>query len=188
MADTKTNRDIKYINRDFDSLRSSLIEFSKTYFPTTYNDFGPNSPGSMFIEMASYVGDVLSFYLDNQIQETFLQYARQEPNLYDLAYMMGYKPKATGVAIVDIDIYQKIPAKNVGGVYVPDYDYALLITNNTIVGSNTGNSTRFLIQDPIDFSFSSSLDPTEVTVYEVDGFDPSSFLLKKNTKSNLSYT
>jgi len=183
MADTKTNRDIKYINRDFDSLRSSLIEFSKTYFPTTYNDFGPNSPGSMFIEMASYVGDVLSFYLDNQIQETFLQYARQEPNLYDLAYMMGYKPKATGVAIVDIDIYQKVPAKNVGGVYVPDYDYALLITNNTIVGSNTGNPTRFLIQDPIDFSFSSSLDPTEVTVYEVDGFDPSSFLLKKTRRA-----
>jgi hypothetical protein len=183
MADTKTNRDIKYINRDFDSLRSSLIEFSKTYFPTTYNDFGPNSPGSMFIEMASYVGDVLSFYLDNQIQETFLQYARQEPNLYDLAYMMGYKPKATGVAIVDIDIYQKVPAKDVGGVYVPDYDYALLITNNTIVGSNTGNSTRFLIQDPIDFSFSSSLDPTEVTVYEVDGSDPSSFLLKKTRRA-----
>ena len=162
MADNKINRDIKYINRDFDSLRSSLIEFSKTYFPTTYNDFGPNSPGSMFIEMASYVGDVLSFYLDNQIQETFLQYVRQEPNLYDLAYMMGYKPKATGVAVVDIDIYQKVPSKNVGGIYVPDYDYALLVSSNTIVGSNTGNSTRFLIQDPIDFSFSSSLDPTIV--------------------------
>jgi hypothetical protein len=183
MADTKTNKDIKYINRDFDSLRSSLIEFSKTYFPTTYNDFSPNSPGSMFIEMASYVGDVLSFYLDNQIQETFLQYARQEPNLYDLAYMMGYKPKATGVAIVDVDIYQKVPAKNVDGTYIPDYDYALLITNNTIVGSNTGNSTRFLIQDPIDFSFSSSLDPTEVTIYEVTGPIPSSFLLKKTRKA-----
>jgi len=183
MADNKINRDIKYINRDFDSLRSSLIEFSKTYFPTTYNDFGPNSPGSMFIEMASYVGDVLSFYLDNQIQETFLQYARQEPNLYDLAYMMGYKPKATGVAVVDIDIYQKVPAKIVGGIYVPDYDYALLISNNTILGSNTGNSTQFLIQDPIDFSFSSSLDPTVVTVYEVVGSNPSSFLLKKTRKA-----
>jgi len=184
MADIKTNKDIKYINRDFDSLRSSLIEFSKTYFPTTYNDFSPNSPGSMFIEMASYVGDVLSFYLDNQIQETFLQYARQESNLYDLAYMMGYKPKATGVAIVDIDIYQKVPAKDNGsGVYVPDYDYALLINNNAIVGSNTGNPIKFLIQDPIDFSFSSSLDPTEITVYEVIGSDPSSFLLKKRRKA-----
>ena len=89
MANT-TNRDIKYINRDFDTLRNSLIEFSRTYFPTTYNDFSPNSPGSLFIEMASYVGDVLSFYLDNQIQETYLQKARQTTNLYALAYSRSY--------------------------------------------------------------------------------------------------
>jgi hypothetical protein len=85
---TNSNKDIKYIDRDFDTLKNGLIEFSKTYFPNTYNDFSPSSPGSMFIEMASYVGDILSFYIDNQVQETFLQYARQEPNLYDLAYMM----------------------------------------------------------------------------------------------------
>ncbi len=72
-----TNRDIKYINRDFGSLRQSLINFSKTYFPSTYNDFTPSSPGMMFMEMSSYVGDVLSFYQDNQFQETFLQYARE---------------------------------------------------------------------------------------------------------------
>ena len=52
----------------------------------------------------------LSFYLDNQIQETFLQYARQESNLYDLAYMMGYKPQVTTVATVDVDVYQQVPA------------------------------------------------------------------------------
>ena len=56
----------------------------------------------LFIEMASYVGDVLSFYLDNQIQETFIQYARQEKNLFDLAYMLGYKPKVNTAATVDI--------------------------------------------------------------------------------------
>ncbi len=60
----KTNRDIKYINRDFESFRSRLIEFSQTYFPSTYNDFSPTSPGMMFMEQSSYVGDVLSFYLD----------------------------------------------------------------------------------------------------------------------------
>jgi len=75
MAETK---DIKYINRDFNDFRSSLINFSQTYFPSTYNDFSQNSPGSLFIEMASYVGDVLSFYLDNQVQETFLQYADRD--------------------------------------------------------------------------------------------------------------
>ncbi len=183
MADTKINRDIKYINRDFDSLRNALIQYSRTYFPTTYNDFSPNSPGSLFMEMAAYVGDVLSFYLDNQVQETFLQYARQEPNLYELAYMMGYVPKATGVAIVDIDFYQQIPAKLEGGVYVPDYNYALLIAENTVVNSTLGNSTQFLIQDSLDFSFSSSLDPTEVSVYSTSGGDAQYFLLKKTRKA-----
>ncbi len=67
-----TNRDVKYLNRDFNSFRNSLIEFSQTYFPSTYTDFSPASPGMLFIEMASYVGDVLSFYLDNQIQEGLL--------------------------------------------------------------------------------------------------------------------
>jgi hypothetical protein len=183
MADTKINRDIKYINRDFDSLRNALIQYSRTYFPTTYNDFSPNSPGSLFMEMAAYVGDVLSFYLDNQVQETFLQYARQEPNLYELAYMMGYVPKATGVAIVDIDFYQQIPAKSEGGVYVPDYNYALLIAENTVVNSTLGNSTQFLVQDSLDFSFSSSLDPTEVSVYSTSGGDAQYFLLKKTRKA-----
>ena len=78
------NRDIKYINRDFSSFRQRLIEFSKTYFPLTYNDFTPASPGMMFIEQASYVGDVLSFYLDNQFQETFVQYAQQTNNVFEL--------------------------------------------------------------------------------------------------------
>ena len=64
----------------------------------------------MFMEMASYVGDVLSFYQDNQIQETFTQYARQTPNLYQLAYMIGYKPKATGAAVADITVFCVVPA------------------------------------------------------------------------------
>ncbi len=89
------NRDIKYINKDFNELRQALINFTKTYFPTTYTDFSPASPGMAFMEMAAYVGDILSFYQDNQIQETFLQFARQTNNLYELAYMFGYKPNDT---------------------------------------------------------------------------------------------
>ena len=98
MADLK--RDIKYINRDFDDFRSALIEYSKTYFPNTYNDFSNTSTGMLFMEMASYVGDVLSFYLDNQIQETFIQHARQTQNLFNLSYMLGYTPKVTTASTV----------------------------------------------------------------------------------------
>ena len=178
-----TNKDIKYINRDFDTLRSGLIEFSKTYFPNTYNDFSPSSPGSMFLEMDSYVVDILSFYVDNQIQETFLQYARQESNLYDLAYMMGYKPRATGASTVEVDIYQQIPSKNNAGTLTPDWSYALIIQPNAVVSSNLGENTKFLLQDAVDFKVSSSLDPTEVSVYTTAGGDVDHFLLKKTRKA-----
>ena len=80
---------IRYLNRDFNSIRSQLINYSQTYFPNTYTDFSDSSPGIMFMEQAAYVSDVLSFYLDNQIQETYLQYARQFSNLYDLAYILA---------------------------------------------------------------------------------------------------
>jgi hypothetical protein len=177
------NKDIKYINKDFSELKQSLINFTKTYFPTTYNDFSPSSPGMAFMEMAAYVGDVLSFYQDNQIQETFLQYARQTNNLYELAYMFGYKPNVTGVASVNIDIYQQIPAISDGGTQVPDFSYALYFAPNSSVRSNTNTPINFIIQDPIDFSVSNSLDPTEITVYSTSGNQPNYFLLKKTRKA-----
>lgn len=184
MAVNNTKKDIKYINKDFTELRASLIDYAKTYFPTTYNDFTPASPGMMFMEMAAYVGDVLSFYLDNQFQENFLQYARQTNNLFELAYMFGYKPTVTQVATTEIDFYQQVPSKNVAGTYVPDYDYALFIPTNTTVSSTTlFNTPTFLIEDPVDFTVSSSQDPTEVTVYSTSGGNPTYYLLKKTRKA-----
>jgi hypothetical protein len=180
------NRDIRYINRDFSDFKNSLIEYSKTYFPNTYNDFSPTSTGMLFIEMASYVGDVLSFYLDNQIQETFIQYARQTENLYSMAYALGYTPKVTTVASVNIDFYQQVPAKTVGLETVPDFDYCLIIPENTQITSNSNSSQLFLIEDVIDFSSSSSLDPTEISVYQITGTTPTYFLLKKTRKATSS--
>jgi len=178
-----TIKDIKYLNKDFTELRSSLVNYAKTYFPTTYNDFTPASPGMMFMEMAAYVGDVLSFYLDNQFQETYLQYARQTNNLYELAYMFGYKPNVTGVALADINFYQQVPAILSGSSYVPDFNYSLYIEPNATVTSNLNSNISFLVGDPIDFSVSSSGDPTEVTIYQIAGSIPQSFLLKKTRKS-----
>lgn len=176
-------RDIKYLNKDFSVLRASLIDYAKTYFPTTYNDFSPSSPGMMFMEMAAYVGDVMSFYLDNQIQETYIQYARQTDNLFELAYMFGYKPNVTGVATTTIDFYQQIPSKLSASAYIPDFDYALLIGNNAVVSSTSNNEVKFLVQDSIDFSVSSSQDPTEVTIFQTAGNNPVSYLLKKSRQA-----
>jgi hypothetical protein len=130
------------------------------------------------MEQASYVGDVLSFYLDNQFQENFIQYAQQTNNVFELAYMFGYKPKTTGVAQSPIDFYQQLPAKTVSGSVVPDYDYAITIGENSTISPQNGSP--FIIQDKLDFSVSSSQDPTEVSVYQISGNTPQYFLLKKS--------
>ena len=174
-------RNIEYLNKNFSDYRSQLINYSQTYFPQTYTDFSETSPGMMFIEQAAYVGDVLSFYLDNQIQENFLQYARQTSNLYDLSYMYGYKPKVTGLASVELSFYQLVPSKIeiVGSdtLYVPDFDYALNIGANTV--AQTQNGISFTIEDPIDFTVSSSLDITDISIAQISNNNPTYYLLKK---------
>ena len=175
------SQDIKYLNRDFPSFRQRLIEYTKTYFPNTYTDFSPTSPGMMVMEQSAYVGDVLSFYLDNQIQENFIQYAQQTNNLYELSYMFGYRPKTTSAAQTTIDIYQQLPAISIGGGDVaPDYSYALTVGENTTISAN---GLSFLIQDKVDFSTSSSQDPTEVSIYQIAGGVPQYYLLKKSRKA-----
>tara|TARA_R110002060_G_scaffold68250_1_gene76969 strand:- start:428 stop:2311 length:1884 start_codon:yes stop_codon:yes gene_type:complete len=179
----RLERDIRYIDRDFNSIRNSLIQYSKTYFPNTYNDFTETSTGMLFMEMAAYVGDVMSLYLDNQIQETFIQKARQTTNLFALAYSLGYVPKVTTVASTMIDFYQQVPAILSDGQYIPDYNYSLIIPENTQVTSNVDSNQKFLIEDVIDFSSSSSLDPTTVSVYQISGLNPTYYLLKKTRKA-----
>ena len=104
-------RNITYIGKDFNSIKSSLEQYAKTYFSNNYNDFSESSPGNMFMEMVAYVGDILSFYTDNQIQENFIQHASQTSNIYDMAYLLGYKPKVTTLSSTLIDFYQLVPPK-----------------------------------------------------------------------------
>lgn len=177
-------RDIKYINREFSDFRGQLIEFAKNYFPDTYNDFSPTSPGMMFIEMASYVGDVLSFYQDTQLQETFLQHAKNPGNLYNLAYMMGYRPKATSASEVELDlslIVEDDPS-NPGEILYPTIGQGI-VEENTVFKASSGTGTQFVLQRPVDFNFSSSYDPTTVTITAFEGGVPSEFLLTKKAKA-----
>jgi hypothetical protein len=97
--------------------------------------------------------------------------------------MFGYKPNTTQVANTLIDFYQQVPAKTSGSVQIPDFDYALSIPQNAIVQSTSNTNITFLVEDPIDFSVSSSGDPTEITVFSVVGDNPNFFLLKKTRKA-----
>jgi hypothetical protein len=161
------DKNIKYVNKSFSDFKTSLQEFTKTYFPDTYNDFSEASPGDMFIEMASYVGDVSSFYIDTQIQENFLNLAKEKESLYNLAYSFGYRPKLSYASTTEIDVYQLIPS--VGGS--PDLSYSLIIPANTSLTSNV-DFTKFITTDDIDFSQTSSA--------EISYYNSNYFLLKKS--------
>ena len=159
------SQDIKYYNKDFSSLKQSLIDYARTYFQNSYMDFSPSAPGNMFIEMSAYVGDVLSFYTDTQLQETLLLYAQERKNIIALAYALGYRPKITNVASVDLDVYQLVPS-NASNNFAPDYRYAVRVNSNAVVKSVSNPDITFLTQDLVDFAYSSSLDPTSVTIYQ----------------------
>lgn len=172
------SRDIKYLSRDFSSLKQNLQEFAKNYFPNTYSDFTDASPGSMFIEMASYVGDVLSYYIDTQLQENFLLYSKEKENIIALAQSLGYKPKMSTASSVDVDVFHIVPASGSAGNKTPDYRYALILKEGSEITTRTQNIS-FVTTKDIDFKISSSLDPTTVTVYSNSGGDPNYFLLRK---------
>ena len=156
---------IKYTDKNFSNLRGQLVELAKNYFPDTYNDFSPTSPGMMFMEMSAYVGDILSFYQDSQLQETFLQYAQDPGNLYSMAYMMGYKPRLTTSAKVKIQLTQRVAATAASSNYSPNFDQALVIGSNSSV---TAGNQNFILDRGVDFSFSSSYDDTLTTIYSID--------------------
>lgn len=172
-------RDVKYLSKDFSQFQTALVEFSKTYFPQTYRDFNASSPGMMFIEMASYVGDILSYYIDYQFKESLMVYAEERKNIMALARYLGYKVRASTPAITELEVFQILPAiLSSDGTMQPDYSFALSILEGMEV--TNANSVSFRTLSPIDFSVNTQSDPTEVTVFQRDGSNqPQFFLLRK---------
>jgi len=176
---TTVKKEIKYLGRDFTQFKSNLINFTKTYFQNTFNDFSPNDPGMMFIEMASFVGDTLSFYLDTQIKETMLLYAEENKNVLQLAQSLGYRPRITSPSITNIEVFQLVPSIGSGESVRPDYKYALRINPGMIVSSTEDSNITFRTTEELDFGFTNSFNPTDVSIYQMNNNEPTYYLLKK---------
>ena len=156
-------KDIKYLNKDFAGFRDNLIDFTKTYFPRTYNDFNETSPGLMFIELASYVGDVLGYYIDDTLKESLLPYAEDEKSVIALSQFLGYKPKVSFPAITTISVYQLLPSIGTGLNNKPDERFYLRIKEGLVLQSNNG--IQFRTTDRVDFNDESD---REITIYQRD--------------------
>jgi hypothetical protein len=170
-------KQVNYLNKDFSDFRDNLIEFAKVYFPNTYNDFNESSPGMMFIEMAAYVGDVLSYYIDSSFRESLLVYAEEKRNIYSIAQSFGYKPKVTSPSTSVLDVFQTVPTLNGN----PDLRYALTVNAGTAVTA-TSNGTTFRTLEDVNFNFSSSFSPRETSIFESESGTVTKYLLKKQVK------
>jgi len=166
-----TDNRISYLNKSFSDFKNNLLNYAKTYFPNSYNDFSDTNPGSVFIDLASYVGDVSSFYLDTQVQENILLYAKEKESLYALSYMLGYRPQVSYAANVVVDVYQLIPSMTSGSTSVPNYNYATVIPQNT---SLTSASTR------IKFLTTAKADFTDTVNNTITFVNSNYFLLKRS--------
>jgi len=180
-------RDIKYLNKDFAQFRQNLIEYAKTYFPKTHSDFNESSPGMMFIEMASYVGDILSYYTDDSLKESLMLYAEDKANVIALAKYLGYQPKVTSPAVAEVSVYQLVPSiynsnSKSGTNYEPDSRFYLRVKEGMIIQSSKSN-TRFRTSELLDFNDEND---REITVWAYDPNDstkPIQYLVKKTIKA-----
>ena len=183
MAITKTNKnfknrgkDIKYLNKDFAEYRGNLIEFAKTYFPKTYSDFNESSPGMMFIEMASYIGDSLSYYIDDTLKESLMVHAEDIENVIALSQYLGYQPKVTSPAVTTLSVYQLVPSIGTGGSNTYDETFLLTIKQGMQISDADGNV--FLTRDIVDFNDDTD---REISIYETDSItgETTFYLVKK---------
>lgn len=169
-------KEIRYLNKSFPEFRQSLVDFARVYFPDSYNDFNETSPGMMFIEMASYVGDVLSYYIDSQFKENLIAYAQEQDNIISMAQALGYKPKPGTSSTTQLEVFQVCPALDVANNYLPDERYFLRLDSGMLLSAPQFN-VQFRTTQIVDFS-----DPQdrEISVYAIDGLNkPLTYLVKK---------
>jgi len=142
----KRNTPIRYTSRDFTSIREDLINHAKRYYPDTFKDFTEASFGSLMLDTVAYVGDIMSFYLDYQVNESFLDTSVEYDNIIRLAKQMGYKyqgsPSTTGM----VSIYAIVPANTTG--LGPDTRYMPILKRNSILSSDGGS---FILTEDIRF-------------------------------------
>ena len=130
---------INYTDRDFDSIRKDLENYAKRYYPNTFKDFNEASFGSLMLDTVSYIGDILSFYLDYQTNESFLDSAIEYNNVIRLARQMGFKLNSNPSSYGEVTFYIEVPSTTTGGG-APDTDYApRLKAGSTVVSTKSSN-------------------------------------------------
>ena len=140
-----------YLSKDFTSFRSDLVTYARSYFSSQIQDFSEAGVGGMFIELAAFVGDSMSFYLDHQFNELNPETAVEVRNVQTHARNAGVKVTGAAPGVVDVTFYIEVPAATESdGSYVPDKNAFPIIKASTTLISNSGIS--FTLSEDLDFS------------------------------------
>jgi hypothetical protein len=148
--EVKKHKDVSYLQKDFQSFRKQLESFSRQHYGDKIVDLSEGSLAGMLIDVAAYVGDSMSFYMDHQFNELSLETAIEEENIESHIRQTGIEISGPSPAIVEVSVRIKVPAKLVGGDYVPDPIYIPQVLNETIFQSQSG--IAFTLLDTIDFA------------------------------------
>ena len=150
MANKKTS--FNYTSRDFDTIKTDLVKYAQRYYPDIYKDFGDASFGSLMLDSVAYVGDVLSFYLDYQANESFLETATEYDNVLKIGNNVGYNNPADGTvgSVGEIDLFVIVPANDTG--LGPAAEYMPVLEAGAVITSNGG--TSFTLEEDARFDYS----------------------------------
>jgi hypothetical protein len=168
-----------YLAKDFAGFRSDLLTYARNYFSDQIQDFNEASLGGMFLEMAAYVGDTMSFYLDHQFNELDPASAVESINLQAHARNAGVKPVGAAPAVANVTFYIEVPALlDDEDQYVPDPISLPVVRNGTQLSS--GNGIKFRLLEDIEFGKTDEYG-TLVNSYVVgetdDSGNPSTFIM-----------
>ena len=172
---------VNYLNKDFTALKQSLMNYAKSYFPDTYRDFNETSPGMMLLEMNAYVGDTLSFYIDQQYREMLLPLAEERRNIITMAKMFGYKVKPIVPSFVDLTFTSNVNVSS-GDPSNVDYSHAGMFDAGIELVSSVNSDVIFTTLEPIDFRITESNDTETIGTTDASGL-ASTYTLSRTTRA-----
>ena len=143
---------INYTNREYESIREDLTQIAERFYPDTFQDFSEASFGSMMLDAVAYVGDQLSFYLDYNVNESFLDTSYQLNNIIRHGRVLGYKNTGRPSTYGEVALYVLVPASTTG--IGPDRRYIPVIKRGTRFTSQNG--LNFVLTGDIDMAESSN--------------------------------
>jgi len=146
--DPKKKIPINYTNREFSGIRSDLEQIAERFYPDTFQDFSEASFGSIVLDSLAYIGDQLSFYLDYNVNEMFLDTSYQYANVLRHGRIMGYKNQGRPSTYGVVSLYVLIPASTIG--LGPDDSYLPILKRGSRFTSQSG--LNFVLLDNVDFS------------------------------------